>query len=596
MQQSHAYDWWLLISALFSVIKLILSTVPNNGISDLRIDPKSVALSSLQVGIDQCSHIQWYCFNSSTRDYDCKHIYNDLITCTDRGPALQTGFCATYSEYTELLSLTDCPYFQLNGFNITSSGYINLPGTLTELNDSMCAPMNRRGIVCSDCISGFGPSVNSFGYRCIRCSSVWYGILLYTVLELVPMTVLYLIILIFQVRLTSAPMTSFTMYAQFIVTAIDLARYDSTFKMLLFDINGELRLDAKIIHTLYGVFNLDFFHYAIPPFCVSDKLKPIHIALLGYTSVFYPLLLIFLTWNIYDLSKPLWKPFHECSICLRGQWDKKSEITDVFITFLYLLYGKCFYQTLILLNWTDITNFNSTGMDFLSYRPYFDPSIEYGKKYHLFFVITASIIFLIFGILPLTLLIAYPMKLFGSCILKCYAAATNITDKVYSCYGNGLNGTRDTRIFAGFHFILRLIVIIVWTLAQRFLKGGNPWFSVGMMFTISSLIIALVKPYNQTYMNIVDCLILSNLSTICYILSQPVLGKVMLLSAKVIIVAPIVIFSLMLILKKCRSCELSKEKCRSCFPVFSTQASEMHATMDENQQLISPTFSVVGYG
>ena len=118
------------------------------------------------------------------------------------GPALQTGFCATYSECTELLSITDCPYFQLNVFNITFSGYINLPDTLIELNDSMCAPLNRRGIVCSDCISGFGPSVNSFGYRCIRCSSAWYGILLYTVLELIPMTVLYLI---FQIRLTSAP-------------------------------------------------------------------------------------------------------------------------------------------------------------------------------------------------------------------------------------------------------------------------------------------------------------------------------------------------------------------------------------------------------
>ena len=161
-----------------------------------------MAFYSLQAGVDQCSHIHWYCFNSSTRDYDCKHIYNDLITCTDTGPALQTGFCATYSEYTELLSITDCPYFQLNVFNITSSGYVNLLDTLIELNDSMCAPLNRRGIVCSDCISGFGPSVNSFGYRCIRCSSAWYGILLYTVLELIPMTVLYLI---FQIRLTSAP-------------------------------------------------------------------------------------------------------------------------------------------------------------------------------------------------------------------------------------------------------------------------------------------------------------------------------------------------------------------------------------------------------
>ena len=250
-----AYDWWLQ-TFMIIVIKIAHAVVINYSISDSGKDfQPDVTLTTLSSDISLCSHVQWYCFNSSTRDLDCKEIYNDLIICTATGPALQTGFCATYSEYTELLSITDCPYFQLKSFNITCSGYIQLPGNLTELNDSMCAPMNRRGIVCSDCMSGFGPSVNSFGYRCIRCTSVWYGVLLYTVLELVPMTILYLIILIFQVRLTSASVTSFTMYAQFIVTAVDLARYDSTFKELMLDINGELRLDAKVVHTLYGVFN-----------------------------------------------------------------------------------------------------------------------------------------------------------------------------------------------------------------------------------------------------------------------------------------------------------------------------------------------------
>ena len=252
-------DWWLQISTICIVINLAHT---NYSISDSRKDPLSVALSSLHSDIDYCSHVQWYCFNSSTRGYDCKHIYNDFIFCTDQGPLLQTGFCATYSGYTGLLSVTDCLYFQLKGFNITSSGYIPLPGTLTRLNDSMCAPMNRRGIVCSDCVNGFGPSVNSFGYRCITCTGVWYGTPLYIVLQLVPMTIL--IILIFQVRLTSAPMTSFTMYSQFIVTAVDLAHYDHTFRMLLFDVNGDLRLDAKIVHTFYGVFNLDFFIMPFP--------------------------------------------------------------------------------------------------------------------------------------------------------------------------------------------------------------------------------------------------------------------------------------------------------------------------------------------
>ena len=66
-------------------------------------------------------------------------------------------------------------------------------------------------------------------------------------------------------------------------------------------------------------------------------------------------------------------------------------------------------------------------------------------------------------------------------------------------------------------------------------------------------------------MNYIDCLILSNLSTFCYILSQTVLGYAMLLLARTIIITPIVILSLMLILKKCRS---YVAKFCNCFHLF----------------------------
>ena len=34
-----------------------------------------------------------------------------------------------------------------------------------------------------------------------------------------------------------------------------------------------IRPYAKVVLTLYGVWNLDFFHYIVPPFCISSKLK-----------------------------------------------------------------------------------------------------------------------------------------------------------------------------------------------------------------------------------------------------------------------------------------------------------------------------------
>ena len=64
----------------------------------------------------------------------------------------------------------------------------------------------------------------------------------------------------------------------------------SMFSQIKFTDNGEtLRVGTKILLTLYGVFNLDFFHYVLPPFCISSKLRPTHVLFLGYISAFYPL-------------------------------------------------------------------------------------------------------------------------------------------------------------------------------------------------------------------------------------------------------------------------------------------------------------------
>ena len=188
----------------------------------------------------------------------------------------------------------------------------------------MCGPLSRKGLVCSECADGLGPSVTSFGYRCVNCTDAWYGVPLFLLLEFVPITVLYLVILVFQISITSAPMPCFIMYAQFIAIIFDSNSSKPVTKIFLTD-NWDFRLDMQIIVTLYGLFNLDFCRYNIilPPYCVSSKLKSIHIAFLGYISAFYPILLIFLTWIFVELHgrnfRPLvwlWRPFHRCFVRL----------------------------------------------------------------------------------------------------------------------------------------------------------------------------------------------------------------------------------------------------------------------------------------
>ena len=142
-------------------------------------------------------------------------------------------------------------------------------------------PLNRKGFVCSECADGFGPLVTSFGYKCANCTDAWYGVPLF------PITVFYLIILVFQISVMSAPMPCFIIYAQSIFVTFSLSIYgdNELRRQIVFDKNGNLRFDMKIIYTIYGVFNLDFFRLVTPPFCISSHLKTIHIALFGYIYI-----------------------------------------------------------------------------------------------------------------------------------------------------------------------------------------------------------------------------------------------------------------------------------------------------------------------
>ena len=156
------------------------------------------------------------------------------------------------------------------------------------------------------CIDGFGPSVTSFGYKCVNCTDAWYGVPLFLFLEFVPITVFYLIILVFQISIISAPMPCFIMYAQITTIYLNMiGTSEGLIRSIIFANNGVLRTDMQIIHTFYGIFNLDFFRLLFPPLCISTsyRLKSLSsVACFGYISVLYPILLIFLTWVCVDLQ------------------------------------------------------------------------------------------------------------------------------------------------------------------------------------------------------------------------------------------------------------------------------------------------------
>ena len=168
-----------------------------------------------------------------------------------------------------------------------------------------------------------------------------------------PVAIFCFVILVFRVRLTSAPMTCFIMYSQLMAYVMRTEKNEfETLKMQAYHIHTQ-----ALVEALYGISNLEFFRYAIPLFCVNNKLKIIHIQLLGYVSALYLLCLIVVTWICIELHdrnfKPLvylWRPFPRSCVQLRREWNTTYDITAVFASFFLLSYGKLMYQSLQLLS------------------------------------------------------------------------------------------------------------------------------------------------------------------------------------------------------------------------------------------------------
>ena len=503
-------------------------------------------------GEDDSQCPPWFVYNPTTEQCECfKSPRTDrIVKCTEEGPLLRLGYCMTY-ESGEGIFVSPCNYRIAEAHNITADRYIRLPNNITELNEYMCAPLNSKGLACSECLDGFGHSIVSREFRCSDCTNAWYGVPLYLFMEFVPITVFYFIILFFQISMTSAPMLAYVFYCQIAVSTLLRLQNNS------FEASYTTNF-VSIMITFYGFWNLDFFRYILPPFCVSPKLQRIHIVTLYYISASYPLCLIGMTWFFIKLHtcdiKPvtwLWSKLKQCFLKFTSMNFKgKYSLIDVFATFFLLSYAKLLFTTFNILAYVIMYNLNNGTLE-STFHVETDPSIVFFSKEHLPFVIISIMIFLV-AVIPLTLLLAlYPLRGFRSVLFKCRLSNHIITslnifvEKFYSCYRDGLNGGRDMRSLASLYFFLRLIINFIF-IDQIPLSASYTF--VAILYAGCSLMIAIVQPYKKSFMNTIDSLILANMALIAILLDKysgqdngNIFGTIYLLVGSFIATVPMVV-------------------------------------------------------
>ena len=513
---------WTSYRTIFIVVLICVLVSPGIVLSSKDIEQPTLTYSDED---DDCP--PWFVYNASLSRCVCSDKGESHVMCTEQGALLRLGSCMTYEEGNQT-SVARCQYFVLHERNVTENRYIELPDNLTELNDHMCGPMNRKGLVCSECIDGFGPSLTSIGYQCANCTDAWYGVPLFLFLEFAPITVFYLTILLFRINLTSAPMTSFVFYCQLSVYTVTNADPESRSIMQLASTFGYTTI--TYLSSIYSIWNLDFFHYVIPPFCISPRLKIIHIVILSYFSAFYPLFLIGITYMCIRLHSHEWKPvvwvwtkaqkyLHKSNV----RFNTKNTIIDVFATFFLLSYTKLMLMFTAFLGFAQIVSIDgSTSKTRLD----IDPGVLYFSGEHIPFALIAIFVLIVPVLLSALLLTLYPIKAVRSLFLRCHCgghfkAAVNIfVEKFHLSYRDSLDGGRDMRSFAGLYFLIRALGMWITAFLPPYAYGEVTWVVEAILFGGSSLLIATVRPYKKTYMNIIDALVLFNISLLAALLSM----------------------------------------------------------------------------
>ena len=182
--------------------------------------------------------------------------YTGIAYCEKDVANLTLGYWAGYVNNTvndsrQVFVTAVCAVELCSFANSQSKNQYPLPPEVNGLSDFICSD-NRTGTLCGKCKSGHSTYYHSPSFACGNAAGgCSFGIPLYFVLELLPVTAMFLVILLFNINLTSGPLYSFVFFAQFL-DSLFIDAYG------LIDVQSKwMRLVVNVLQAIYGLFNLN---------------------------------------------------------------------------------------------------------------------------------------------------------------------------------------------------------------------------------------------------------------------------------------------------------------------------------------------------
>ena len=461
---------------------------------------------TLKLSIQRCPPGYIYEDNECVCSVGTKQFYNPVYACDNKEfvAIVRHGYWIGYvkGETEDDLLYSYCPsrrcFYNLRQ---NSTHKLTTYASKNELDKVVCGD-NTTGVLCSSCKAGYTARYHTIGLVCSN-DSCKYGWLFYIVSELLPITALFLIVIVLNISFVTGELNGFIFFAQMIYSVSISAQ-------------GFIRLPKipylaiRIARLFYLFFNIDFFRLNELSFCLWTNAKSLDVLAFKYLTVAYALLLIAIT--IWLMNKcNLYKRIY----CLRAS-TMRSSITHGLSAFLVMVYAQCATISLKILGFTYLY---TKGHKYKQTIVQYQGDMLYFHSQHLPYAILALICLIFVVVLPAAILLLYPSCFRVVSLLhlgdkKCiswmlqripHAYLKPFADSFQSCFKDNL------RFFAGLYFVYRLALLSAWLMSSLLTQR---LMLVQLLFTSMLLVHSICQPYKKRLHNTLDAFIFFILSVI----------------------------------------------------------------------------------
>ena len=308
--------------------------------------------------------------------------------------------------------------------------------------------------LCGSCEDGYSVPIN-LPNKCVQCDDplIARGWILFVTVQLLPVTVMVLLIIVLNIHLTSGTFNALVFYSQILTTVYPGLTLNTIFSHPSCNSNTNFPL-SKLYLIPFNILNLDFTLFLdTNPLCISSATTPLGAVLFRcviglYPLVFLPLLYVWII--LYNKGCKvivlITRPIHR----LLARFWRMTNIEPSLPHSIASIYLLCFMQLAA-------TSFNAI---------HFAISNNYDSICSRCLAgIFAILVLILLVLIPMLYIQLYPFKLFHK-LLECLhlnklQILTSLGDVFTGPYKNGITNKLDYRYFAGIYLLLRIIILLL---------------------------------------------------------------------------------------------------------------------------------------